>query len=119
MKAEDHARGLLVRHDQLGLGKLGAIEESKDAAWVTFIFFAPDMLVELDALSIVNACNVQVSFEDMIQASGGFLQQYMKPDYPKTIKGDFCGKPIEVTFTDSEQEQIFNKLLGLNYYNMP
>lgn len=65
MRWSDVLPGILVHHDQLGIGKISRKLEENDpelGVHVNFLFYAPEIKVRLDVLKLVDGSNVRVTY---------------------------------------------------------
>jgi len=99
---EEVCRGLIVSHPQLGIGKIGMVLAGGKQAWVHFLFSAPELKVEVESLTIINAQDVLVAFGNKIQSPAGITErlalEQVSPFLPyiNPLPQDFkdCFKPL-------------------------
>ena len=58
----DTVTGLIIFHEQLGIGKITSYNKGEESAWVSFLFYAPLALVRICALNVINGKDINVRY---------------------------------------------------------
>lgn len=64
MKIENAICGLIVHHDQLGIGKISSVDSDTETIEVIFLFYAPVVKLNPDTLTVVGGSTVNVIYGD-------------------------------------------------------